>query len=167
MNNEDLYLEQTTAEDYEDYYLIRCSPADIYWNGYEKEPDKEEFKKLYLKRLSSSPFDNNEDRRLYFINVNSCRIGFVQLIKHSDCVEIGYTIIEAFQKHGYATYALQQAITLAKEFNNTICVRIRDDNYASQKVALKNGFCTTSEYTQKEYPHCGIVKLRKYIKNIC
>lgn len=154
---EKLQLIGCREEDFETYYNIRSSKGDVYWNGYKERPEKESFRKIYYTRLSTSPFEKAEDRRNYFIRVYSelslCDVGFVQLIKHEDNVEIGYTVLEEYQGHGYATKALYEGILLAKKFSNNIIVRIRDDNVASQKVALKNGFSSTSETQVMQYPN--------------
>ena len=158
-------LVDTKEADYDEYYSIRCSPADIYWNGYTKKPDYKTFKSIYLNRISSSEFCKPEDRRLYFVqNEDGFKVGFVQFIMRESAIEIGYSIIEDFQCMGYATEALQLAITklLAQKAPHSIIVRIRDDNIASQRVALKCGFCRTEKYVKKEYPKKGIVRLRIY-----
>lgn len=156
----------TTADDYDAYYKIRCSPADIYWNGYKNKPEKDNFRELFLERLGNARFEEAEDRRLFLIRLECGEkfedIGFVQLIKRNDGVDIGYSVIEDYQRHGYATRALKLAIELAKCFDHNIYVQIRDDNIASQGVAKKCGFYYTNEYTECDYPVVGIMKLRKY-----
>ena len=158
-----LWLKPTTADDYEEYYRIRCSPADIFWNGYSSQPDKVSFRTVFLKRLGNAPFENTEDRRLYLIKIeDGVSVGFLQLIKRKDGIDIGYSVIEEYQRHGYATRALIAGIELAHELDNRIYVQIRDDNIASQGVAMKCGFVRTEEYTFRFYPQVGEVKLRKY-----
>lgn len=155
---------KTCADDYDEYYRIRSSPADIYWNGYLSKPDYDNFRELFLKRIHSAPFDSPGDRKIYLVQIeNHTNIGFTQLIRHADCVEIGYSIIEDYQKKGYATIALQQTIPLARRFFKNVIVRIRDDNIASQKVALKNHFIRTETFVEKDYPVAGAIKLRTYI----
>lgn len=165
-NGVKLYLMPTTAEDYDDYYIIRCSHGDIYWNGYLSAPDKESFRKLFLEHLGDARFELPEDRRLYLIRIrmenNDNSVGFLQLIKRKDGIDISYTVTEAYQKHGYATDALRLGIRLAKQFDDCIYVQIRDDNIASQHVARKCNFVRTEEYTEHEYPMAGRIKLRKY-----
>ena len=55
------------------------------------------------------------------------------------------------------------AIELAKEHSENICVKIRDDNIASQGVAKKNGFIPTSATEPRNSP--GGVQC--YSENIC
>lgn len=160
-------LKPTILDDYDEYYRIRCSPADIFWNGYESEPDKESFKVLFLQRLGNAPLEKPEDRRLFLIQIEDCtNVGFVQLIKREDGIDISYTVVEQFQGNGYATEALKRGIELAKEFDNRLYVQIRDDNLASQEVALKCGFERTEEFDQHEYPKVGKVNLRKFRLNV-
>ncbi len=154
---------ETRADDYDEYYRIRSSPADIYWNGHLSKPNYIKFREIFLKRIQSAPFIEPGDGRIYLIqNESSINIGFTQLIRHTDYVEIGYSIVEEFQRRGYATAALQQTIPIAQSFLKNVVVCIRDDNIASQKVALKNHFIRTDSFVEKDYPVAGMVKLRTY-----
>ena len=167
---EEILLSETTVDSYDEYYKVRCSPADVYWNGYDSPPDYDSFREIYLSRLSSARFTEPEDRRLYLIKLksdaNPQTVGFVQLIKHSDSVEIGYTVVEEYQRRGIATEALRLAIELAKEHSENICVKIRDDNIASQGVAKKNGFIPTSATEPRNSPGGGTMLLRKYMLHL-
>ena len=163
----ELILKPATENDYEDYYMVRSCPGDIYWNGYDGKPDKEKFKTGYLKRLGDTPLTMPEDRRNYLIqliNIDSkvSTIGFIQLIRRVDGIDIGYTVMEEYQGHGYATRALLLGIEKAREFDDRIYVQIRDDNEASKRVAIKCGFMKSDDYIVKSYSRCGNVKLRKY-----
>lgn len=164
---QEIRLKGTAADDYDDYYKIRCSPGDIYWNGYTGAPQKEGFRELFLNRLSTARFEQPEDRRLYLIELADATgerpVGFVQLIRREDGVDIGYTVVEEYQGRGYATKALALGVELARAFGERIYVQIRDDNRASQAVARKCGFRATDEYTVHDYPGCGEVKLRKHV----
>lgn len=170
MNNNSyrIVLKGTTIDDYDEYYKIRCSPADIYWQGFVEKPDIKTFKELFINRLSTCPFINPEDRRIYLIQIpnkdKKQNIGFVQLIKREDGVEIGYTVIEQYQNNGYATEALELGIQIAKRESSNIFLNIREDNVASQKVAKKCNFIPTSEIQICKKP-IGIIKLRKYVLN--
>jgi RimJ/RimL family protein N-acetyltransferase len=151
------------ADDYDEYYRIRSSPADIYWNGHLSKPDYESFKKIFLTRIQNAPFDNPGDGKIFLVqNEEKINVGFTQLIRREDCIEIGYSIIEEFQKRGYATEALKLTIPLAQYYFKKVIVCIRDDNTASQKVAIKNHFTRTDLYVVKNYPNTGNVKLRTY-----
>ena len=162
-----VFLRMAEADDFGEYYRIRCSPADIYWNGYTDKPDKESFRKLYMERIASAPFCKKEDRRIYLIEVEDKMgikivVGFVQFILHDESIEIGYSVIEEYQRCGIATKALGLAIEIAKSFYQRIFVSIRDDNIASQRTAMKNGFLRSSEYIENQYPYVGVMKLRRY-----
>lgn len=162
----DLTLKPAVSDDFEDYYKIRCSPGDIYWNGYTAKPDRESFQNLFLNRLGNAPFEKPEDRRIYLIQLvdedDADSIGFVQLINRSDGIDIGYTVTEEYQGKGYATQALRLGTEIAKKMDHRIYVQIRDDNIASQCVAKKCGFVETDEYEKNDYPGAGVVKLRKH-----
>ena len=156
----------TKADDYDEYYRIRCSPADIFWNGHPSKPVYENFKKVFLARIQAAPFDKPGDGKIFLIqNEEMINVGFTQLIRKEDCIEIGYSIVEDYQKRGYATDALNLAIPLAQQFFKKVIICIRDDNIASQKVALKNQFIRTNSFIIKDYPMTGKVKLRTYEYN--
>lgn len=163
MKPNSIVLIETSEELFEDYYAIRSDRTDVYWNGYLAPPDKDNFRKLYLSRLSSAPFEHPEDRRLYLVKLSGGGIiGFLQLIKREDTVEIGYSIKETFQGKGYGTRALALGIGLARVHSENIIVRIRDDNIASQRVAIKNGFERTDTYVFQSVQNMRKVKLRTY-----
>lgn len=159
-------LKPAVLSDYEDYYVVRSSPGDIFWNGYEKKPNKESFFQIFQERLGDKRLEKPEDRRIYLVKLteadNTRIIGFLQLIKRVDGVDISYTIIEEYQGRGFATQALQLGIEQARQVGCQIYVQIRDDNIASQKVAVKCGFVPTNEVVVNTYPAVGQVNLRKY-----
>ena len=160
-----IYLHPTVAADFEDYYTVRSDPGDVYWNGYASAPEKESFRRGFLVRTAGARFEVPEDRRNYLIKETRTNdtAGFIQLIRRESAVEVGYSVMEEYQRRGYASEALRQAVALASEFGLPIIVRIRDDNIASQSVAGKNGFCATAEYVEKDYYGAGTVKLRTYV----
>ncbi len=160
-----IYLYPATKDDFEDYYKVRSDPTDVYWNGFTSPPEKESFRLSFYKRTADAPFEKPEDRRNYLIKKTDTdeTVGFLQLIRREDCVEMGNSVSMPFQGNGYATESLRKGIYLAREFNLPIVVHVRDDNIPSKKQVLKNGFVPTEEYIEKEYPKAGIVKLRKYV----
>ena len=165
----DISLKPAQIEDYDDYYAVRSCPGDVYWNGYKDKPNKDDFFELFQKRLGNTRLEKPEDRRIYLVRLHDAgderSIGFIQLIKRTDGIDISYTIMEKWQRHGYASWALKLGVVQAKQLSDHIYVQIRDDNEASQKVALKCGFVRTDETVVKDYPFAGKVKLRKYQYN--
>ncbi len=158
-----IQLIETTSKDYEEYYKIRSCPGDVFWNGYDAPPDKESFRKLFNERTCERKFDKVEDRRIYLISFQENIVGFIQLIKRVNKIEIGYTVKEEYQGKGIATLALEKVIPIAKQYESSISLRIRDDNISSQKVALKNGFVRTEKCVIKHTAQSGDVVLREYV----
>lgn len=160
-----IYLYPTSERDFDDYYMVRSDPDDVYWNGFSSPPEKDSFRQGFLKRTADARFEEPEDRRNYLIKETETdlTIGFVQLIRREDAVEIGYSVLHDFQGRGYATQALKMGIELANEFHLPIFVSIREDNIPSQRVAIKNGFRKTEVYKINKCYNAGDVKLFKYI----
>lgn len=159
-----IYLKATNESDFEEYYKVRSDSTDIYWNGYIKAPEKDCFRELFKRRTAFSRFEQPEDRRNYLIK--KCNtgdtVGFVQLIRRKQTIEIGYSVLKEYQGKGYATEALYQGVKLARKYKLPVIVTIRDDNLASQCVAKKNGFIRTDTFIEREYPEVGVIKLRQY-----
>lgn len=162
----EISLAPATAEDYDAYYAIRCSPADIYWNGHTGKPDKNAFYKAYVNRINTAPFNSPDDSRIFLVALNNrpdLFIGFVLFTIRQDGIELGYTIVEDYQRLGYGTKALRKGVEIAAGYKNTIYVRVRDDNIASIKTAERSGFRATNEYELRDYPGAGEIKFRKYV----
>lgn len=159
-----IYLKATNESDFEEYYRVRSDLTDIYWNGYTKAPEKDCFREIFKGRTAFSRFEQPEDRRNYLIKkcITGETIGFVQLIRRKEAIEIGYSVLKDYQGMGYATEALYQGVKYACKYELPIIVMIRDDNLASQCVAKKNGFIRTDSFIEREYPEVGVIKLRKY-----
>lgn len=160
-----VYLHPTKENDFNDYYEVRSDPSDIYWNGYTKAPDRDTFFVGFLKRTSDARFSEPEDRRNYLVKmiVSDKTVGFLQIIRKVDRIEIGYSILQKYQRKGYASEALMLGKELTKNYGLPLSLNIRDDNIASQKVAKKNGFVATNIYQEIVYPIAGRIKLRRYI----
>ena len=160
-------LLDTTMDMFDDYFKMKCDETDMYWNGYASPPNEEELKKVFKSRLSSVPFHEVEDRRIYFIHLQTQEknIGFIQLRMHSDAVELGYGILQPYQGHGYGTKGLALGVKCALEHRKKVFVRIRDDNIPSQRIAIKNGFTRTDNYEMVDYPSYDNmnVKFRVYL----
>lgn len=161
----DVFLHPTTEEDFEDYYMVRSDSSDVFWNGYDSAPEKESFKNLFMGKTAHSRFEEAEDRRNYLVKKKDSEktIGFVQLTRKENSIEIACSILSEYQGRGLGTQALRLAVKLALQYEEEIFVSIRDDNIPSQKIAQKVGFCRTESYTERQYPMVGKVKLRKYV----
>lgn len=162
-----LLIEPAELNDYDIYYKMKCDPSDIYWNCYLKGPDYESFFEIFKERIWPSDIKINGAKKLFLIKLQDGKtpIGFVLFMNKNNELEIGISILESFQKKGYGTKTIKLATELARRFNNKIFSRIRDDNYASQKIFIKNNFTRTDEYEEIKDSFSNLVKIRKYILN--
>lgn len=87
--------------------------------------------------------------------------------KQEQVLEIGYLFERAYWHNGYATEAAVACKNYAFERLNAaqVCSIIRDTNYASQKVAMRNGMTKTDTWIKRykgvEMPHDRYVVCRQ------
>ena len=152
---------------YDEYFRIRCCQNDIYWMGHLSAPDYDRLKECYLSRTESSRFSEVGDKRIYLIEQEEDKgttiIGQILMSINEDGIEIGISIDDRYQGMGIGTASINMAVSEAKNYSDSIYVRIRDDNIPSQKAFQKNGFIKTEDYIRQDYPHVGSVNLRKYV----
>lgn len=138
-----------TLEDYEVYYKIKCGYSDIYWNGFEKAPDKEGLKKSFESRLENTP--NILGSKVLFMIENDEGIpcGYIMFTYNETDVELGFSILEKYQGHGYGTMAVAEALKLLR--GRLVFARIRPDNIPSQRCFEKNGFQFSYQETETRF----------------
>lgn len=81
-------------------------------------------------------------------NTGAGMVGFKGVPDNSGSVEIGYGIDSIYQRLGYMSEAVQAMIEWAfahKECRRITATGVLLDNFASQKVLLRNGFMETSQ----------------------
>lgn len=153
-----------SLDDFEDYYRIRCEYSDIFWMGHTSPPDYEMIKGVFSERLGTNVLSDVGDKIIYMAKKeNDDTIGFVMLSLTNFGIEIGISLFQKFQGLGLGTMIISKALAMSHSFNLPIYAQIRDDNTASQKIFLKNGFYRTEEFEMKNYPKVGNVPFRKYI----
>lgn len=153
----DLLLRTATVNDFDDYYKHKCESTDIYWNGFEKEPQYEGLKKVFLTRIN-----NDSSKIIKILEKEGKYIGYLQYTFGNGEVEIGIGICNECQGKGYGKEALELAVNDIPS-SLQIFSRIRDDNQASQQCFEKAGFTRSNKYTMEPfYPKPDKIKLRRY-----
>lgn len=155
-----------SLDDFEDYYQIRCEPSDIYWMGHTSPPNYQMIRGIFSERLAPKALKEEGDRVIYMAkDANGDTVGFAMLSLTNDGIEIGISLLQKFQGLGYGTEIISEIVSLATgEYEHSLFACIRDDNKASQKIFMRNGFNRTEQFEMKEYPKVGYVPFRKYIK---
>lgn len=150
--------------DFEDYYKIRCEASDIFWMGHTSPPNYQMIYGVFSERLGTNQLSKIGDKVIYMAKEdNNVTVGFVMLSLTSSGIEIGISLFQKYQSLGLGTKIIAEALPMSLSYNHTVYARIRDDNTASQKIFIKNGFNRTEEFEMKEYPTVGNVAFRKYI----
>lgn len=138
-----------TADDYEEYYKIKCGYSDIYWNGFDKKPDYNGLKKAYLNRLVNNPNEIGSKVIYIIVSDDGVSCGYIMFTYNENDVEIGFSIQQDYQGKGYGTMAVREALKLLQ--GRTVFARIRPDNIPSQRCFEKNGFVFRRQETEEKY----------------
>lgn len=148
--------------DFEAYFAIKSSDSDIFWMGYDGPPDKENLRTCFMGRLGSCPFEKPGNKRIYMIDAEGQKAGYIQFTFGENDVESGISVLDSFRGQGIGTKAMGQAAILLKAMDRPVLVHIRDDNFASQRIHIKAGFVPTEDVVPRFYPQTGWVPYRRY-----
>lgn len=134
-----LELKLAKNEDYDCFYTIRSEEANLFWTGYEKAPNYDNFKKWYIHRLTE------QNRDIYLLWEGSECLGALNIDTYSDHVFIGYAIKSKAQGKGLATFMVNNVDSLITNKSlKEIKAWINFQNQASIKVCEKNGYQKSS-----------------------
>lgn len=159
-----IHLTGASSEDFDDYYRIRCEPSDIYWMGHTSAPDYQMIRSVFHERLGSNALSVAGDKVIYMArNEKEETVGFTMLSLTEFGIEIGISLLQRYHGQGFGTQMVEEVLSIAKSLNKPIFACIRDDNYASQRIFIKNGFQRSDHFELREYPKVGTIPFRKYI----
>ena len=161
----EIVLLPAAAEDFDGYYEIKSGDGDIFWMGFAGAPDREILRKCFLERLGDVGAARPGDKIIYVVKPadGGGVLGYVQFTGFEDFVEIAISVGGRSRGAGVGRAAVKAALKLLAPLGKKTVARIRDDNVASQKCFLANGFSRTERYENVNYPRSGEVKLRTYV----
>ncbi len=151
------------AEDFDDYYAIRCGESDIFWMGYEGKPDEDMMRKIFMSRLGDNRLECPGDKRIHMIKADGKNVGFIMFTLSEEGLEFGYSVLDEERGKGYGSAGMKLAVDMALKVSNNCFAHIRDDNLASQKAMSRAGLVPTDDVEMKDYPRTGIVAYRKWV----
>ena len=151
-------IEYAKREDFSFYYSTKCEKDNIYWSGYDNEPDLEHMKQIFNQWIEEMSELNA--RKVLIIYYNGVKAGYLYLspLDNGD-IEISIGVSEKFSGHGIGAKACVEAIKFMKnEGKHSLIAYIREDNHRSIHVFEKSGFvedknnavCKCVENTTKE-----------------
>ena len=156
---------EASIDDFDDYYQIRCEPSDIYWMGHTSAPDYDFIFGVFLERLGPKTLSRVGEKVIYMAkDDNDATVGFAMMSLTSIGIEIGISLFQKYQNMGYGAEIVSEIVSVAEKYGLLLFARIRDDNIASQKIFMKNGFNRTEQFEMKEFPKVGYVAFRKYTR---
>lgn len=127
-----MIIRRATEADYDGYYQIKSDNQNIIWGGFDKAPDYEMFKAVFLNRINSS------DRREYVCIVDHTIVGYLAAVENDNTVEISYGVITQASGKGIATALINNVIIQYP--NKRIVAWVSEHNVGSEKCLMKNGF---------------------------
>jgi RimJ/RimL family protein N-acetyltransferase len=149
---------------FEDYYRLKCDPVNIAWTGFEHPPEKDTLQIWFEIQI------NNEKRDifLFYDEINSC-VGYCYFdYIDNKTFEESIGVYSQFSGQGIATAITNFEIEFAQNHGYTqIKSWISEQNTASIKRVIKNGFIKSSLYEIRKLPLLGGEhKFYKYVKHI-
>ncbi len=156
-STERLHFRKVIPEDFEQWLPFYHHPDSTkYWEGILKDPKaacRQQFERIFERYEKSLGGMNALILRTTSEFVGMCGL-LVQEIDGSEELEIGYSLLPAHWRQGYAIEAAKKCKAFAREkgLANSVISIIQVDNLPSQKVALKNGMSLEKSTFYKNNP---------------
>jgi RimJ/RimL family protein N-acetyltransferase len=140
--------------DQENLWKLKSELHDVYWSGYMTAPDPEVFRNWYAEQLK------RKDRKILLaksMRDKTIIVGYLYLTIEQNTVLLSHGVSRAYEGQGVGTkiinFATNFCLNTYKEY--TIEAWIVEDNIASIKTFLKNGFVATPKTIVKHYASMG------------
>ena len=157
-----LTYRKATLKEFDDLYLIKCDKANIQWSGFNEAPNREQFYEWYKAQLES------DKRTIYLVYEHDGPCAFFYIDKVD---EISYElsssgVISQFTGKGIGSYTVRVGLEIIQELGGEKCFTwIAENNIASYKRFINEGFVRTKEYEIRDLPLLGGEhKFYKWIK---
>ena len=154
---ERLYFRKVVPEDFDTWLPFFHNPESTqFWEGLPQNPV--EACRQQFDRTFERYEKNLGGMNALILKENNSLIGLcgllVQEVDEKTELEIGYSVLPAYWRKGFAFEAAYQCKSYAKEkvFTDSLISIIHIDNIPSQKVALKNGMTLDTTTTYKNNP---------------
>lgn len=151
-----------TLSDFEDLYRIKCDKENIAWGGFTKAPEKDSFYQWYQRQLAS------DCRWIYLVYEHDAPCAFFYIDKVD---KISYElsssgVISQFTGKGIGSYTVRVRLEIIQDIGGKKCITwIAENNIASYKRFINEGFVRTKEYEIRNLPLLGGEhKFYKWIK---
>lgn len=157
-----LTYRKATLKEFDDLYLIKCDKANIQWGGFNEVPNREQFYEWYKAQLKS------DKRTIYLVYEYDSPCAFFYIDKVD---EISYElsssgVISQFTGKGIGSYTVRVRLEIIQDLGGKKCITwIAENNIASYKRFINEGFVRTKEYEIRNLPLLGGEhKFYKWIK---
>lgn len=159
-----LTYRKATLKEFEDLYLIKCDKANIQWGGFSEAPNKDRFYEWYKTQLKS------DKRTIYLVYApdNPCAFFYIDKVNDMTYELSSSGVLSQYAKKGIGSYTVCVRLEIIRDLGGKKCVTwIAEDNIASYKRFIKEGFTRTEEYKIRNLPLLGGEhKFYKWIKEL-
>ena len=140
-------------DDFEFYLQIKSEDNNIFWTGHDKKPDRTAIQKFFYSTIEDK---NKNARKIYIVEVNNERCGYLYLIPDGDCFDLASSISEKFQGRGFGKKAIALGLEEGRKLGYKKMVgSIREDNIASLKAYSSLNVRVTQDYKMVFIPKLG------------
>lgn len=150
---------------FESFYNLKCEEKIIYYSGFSHEPNKEDFLEYYKKH-----FENKLVNIYFLVKLEdfSSVIGYLKIDYSIDysSAEISYAISEKYCGNGFSTFLINNSLTYINKSCKLVTAWVADNNIASCRALLSNGFLKTNETSFRLLGGSKVVSFFKYQKRI-
>lgn len=153
-------------EHFDDFYKLKSEPNSIFWSGFAKAPDYDDFQAHFTSQLK------REDRSIIFLYFGEAIAGYVAIdfCMNEKTTETAHGVLKEFSGKGLGKKLIEYAVNFSKSNHPTathIVGWIAEDNYGSINNFLSNAYSKTelSELRFFEQNNKN-VKFEKYILSL-
>lgn len=159
-----LIYKKATINDFEDLLLIKSDKANIQWGGFVETPNRQLFFEWFKEQLKSS------FRSIYLVYEHAypCAFFYIDKVNETTYELSSSGVLSKYTGNGIGTYTVQKRLEIIQALGGKTCITwISEQNIASYRRFIKEGFTRTKEYETRVLPLLGGEhKFYKWIKEL-
>lgn len=145
-----LTYRKATIKEFEDLYLIKCDRANIEQGGFKEAPNREGFFEWYKTQITS------DKRTIYLVYDLDIPCFYINKLDDVTYELSSSGVLFQYVGKGIGSYTVRVRIEIIQRLGGkNLITWIVEDNIASYKRVIKEGFARTEEYGTRNLPLLG------------